>query len=249
MKATPPTGLWRRAYHVDFRTEAARDFLSDQSDYTDSQGAVWSVENHAAAGATFGIGAAGLTIVGTAGTNVTGSTRSAPLIRTPVSGIGFASERYVMHMAMDIELTLPTTNVGGIVLIEAASGNHNSRNYIGDTSGTDRASAMVTIGGTATTIGSYDPPLGHPAVIRIESFFGLGGDWDFYGDAGVLGAVDPRATLCDLLALTKIVARPFGWDRGANFDADSTGRLAFSVANQATLVVRWLQISYVDLGR
>lgn len=249
MRVIPPTGLWRRAYHVDFRTEAARDFLADQSDYTDSAGAVWSVENHAAAGATFGIGASGLTIVGTAGTNVTGSTRTAPLLRTPVSGLGFASERYIIHTAMDIVVTTPTTNTGALVLFEAASGNNNSRNYIGDTSGTARASAMATIGGTSTTVNSYDPPGGHPAVIRLESFTGLGGDWDFYGDGGALGAVDPRATLRDMLAFTKITARPFGWDRGANFDADGTGRLAFSVANQATLVVRWVRVNYIDLGQ
>jgi hypothetical protein len=132
MQVIPPKGLWRRAYRVDFRTQAARDFLADQTDYTDSAGAVWSVENHGAAGATFGIGAAGLTIVGTAGTNVTGSTRTAPLLRTPVSGLGFASERYILHTAMDLVVTTPASNTGALVLFEAASGNNNSRNYIGD---------------------------------------------------------------------------------------------------------------------
>ena len=27
MQVIPPKGLWRRAYHVDFRTQAARDFI------------------------------------------------------------------------------------------------------------------------------------------------------------------------------------------------------------------------------
>lgn len=246
VEATPPA--FRLAYHVDFRTEATRNFKSDQSAYVDSSGATWTVENHGAAGATFGIGAAGLTIVGTAGTNVATTTRTAPILRTPMSGLGIDEDHQIIHAAFELSVTCPTSTAG-LLLWEASSGNNNSRNYIGDSGGTARISCMATISGASTTVGSYDPPGGHPVVIRLESFTGLGGDWDWYGDGAVVtGAPVSRRTLQGLNAMHAVVARPFGWDRGAAWDPTSTGRLAFATANEATLVVRQVWINVLDLS-
>lgn len=249
MRLTSTRRSFRPCYYLDFRTEATRDFKSDNSDYTDSRGAVWIAENTGAAGATFGIGASGLTIVGTGSTNVTGSTRTAPILRVEASDLGIQGNFELLHVVMDVSVTTPSSNTGGIVIWEAASGNNNSRNYIGDSSGTKKMTTQVTIGGTQTAVGEYAPGT-HHSTIRLESLVGMGGDMDWYGDFGTdAGGPDLASLLAGrLTSMHSLSTGPIGWDQGGVFAPGSTGRLLFSTANTGTIVVRRIWVSRMDFS-
>lgn len=245
----PPRPPWPLTYHIDFREEAAHDF-SVTSTFVDSKGVTWTAENVANRGSgTFGVVAeTGLRLPGSASRNYSGSTRDCALVRADVHAMGWTSRFQLAHWAMELELTLGTTTAG-LVILEASAGNY-SRNYLGDVGGTERVSVHVGVGGTNTANATVlDPSGGHPAVGRLESFSGLGGDCDFWGDgAVVVGRPDAYKTLNGLHAMTQVTP-PFGWDRDAGFlYAPGGGRLLFGTANAAVMVVRQIWLSVCDLS-
>lgn len=240
---------WQPTYYCDFRTQAARNFTSDHSDYTDSKGVVWTQENYSAA-TTLSISSNGWRIRPSGSTTISGSTRTSPLVRCPAAALGVTSEHMIIHSCMELTVETGGTNTGGVVMWEAASGNNNTRNYIGDSGGTSRISSQVTIGGTQTVVGNYDPVGGLAAVIRLEQVTGLGGDHDWYGNGAVVTGLPVLAdTLAGRVAMTPLTNYPFGWDRGGNFAPDATGRFLLSAVGQATVTLRWLYVEVLDLGR
>lgn len=246
----PVRGQFSDTYALDFRTEATRNIKSDASNYVDSKGATWSFENAAAAGATFGIGASGLTIVGTAGVNVSGATRTAPLARVGMPSLGGASRRDMFFLEADIQVTAASGSIGALILFESTDAQNSSRNYIGVVSGTPTISSQRTISGTQTTVGTPLTPGSLNATIRFATLIGSM-DWDFYGDGAALPwPVGPAAMLNGTVTRTTLTDGPVGWDANALWDPSSTSsHLVFSVAGTATLVVQRLRMSRMDLGR
>lgn len=243
--------LFERVFMVDFRNEVDRDAKVDASPYTDSQGGVIQFGNAGAAGATFGITAAGLVNIGTAGVNISGAVRTAPYALYAMPTLGSFTRRDILYIAMDIQVVAPAGSIGGIVLIEQTDQQNSSRNYIGVVSGTPTISAQRTQSGNQFTIGTPYTPGALPATIRMETFAGLGFDWDFCADAADMPwPPNSAATLQGLVTRHPLTDTPVGWDVGAIWDPTSNNaHLVFGVAGAATLTVQRLCVERLDIGR